>query len=162
MSNAGVQFSPRHVAVVRFCAIECEMQQSGEASVAGMVEAWAYAVARRTRKRIQHADVLILGELVEPVKNARGYRQVPVAVGSWDNQKLHWEKIPRALTHLLGSGRALPPGEWFREYEEIHPFVDGNGRTGQILFNWLNGSLGDPVWAPNFWADPRRAAGRGA
>jgi fido (protein-threonine AMPylation protein) len=45
----------------------------------------------------------------------------------------------------------MTPDEAYLEFEEIHPFVDGNGRAGKIIFNWLADSLGDPKMPPNFW-----------
>jgi hypothetical protein len=42
----------------------------------------------------------------------------------------------------------------FRAYEDIHPFADGNRRTGSILYNWLCGSLPEPIDPPNLWNDP--------
>lgn len=40
---------------------------------------------------------------------------------------------------------------WYKEFEDIHPFVDGNGRTGKILYNWLNGTLKVPTIPFNWW-----------
>ena len=39
----------------------------------------------------------------------------------------------------------------YYNFEKIHPFGDGNGRTGKIILNWLNDSLESPVMPPNFW-----------
>ncbi|HUY07873.1 MAG TPA: Fic family protein [Candidatus Dormibacteraeota bacterium] len=144
--------------VIDFCAVECRLQGSGEDSVGWMCRAWARArYGRLAQPAVAH--VLGLGKLVEPIKNKGGFRKVGVRVGR--NLKMDWRLVPDAIDHLCCSC-GLTPAEWFREYEEIHPFVDGNGRTGQILFNWLNGTLDKPVWAPNCWGDERRIPGAGA
>jgi hypothetical protein len=144
--------------VVRFCAVECELQQSGERSVGWMVEAWLYAQQADCPPTVE--DALNLGRLVEPAKNALGFRTCGVRVG-WD-VKPDWTTVPSSMVDLMASQAIYTPAQFFRAYEEIHPFRDGNGRTGVILFNWLNGSLDDPQWAPNYWDDSRRKPGEGA
>lgn len=151
------------LAIVEFCAIECELQQSGERSVSWMVQAWDWAMEmqwRTDRGGIAEDDVRMLGHLVEPVKNRKGYRTVGVRVGS--DIKPNSVTVPRMMTQLVQHQAEVSPEEWFRQYEEIHPFVDGNGRTGVILYNWLGGTLAEPIWAPNFWDDSRRTKGYGA
>jgi hypothetical protein len=145
--------------IIRFCAIECELQQSGERSVWWMAEGWAHAQLMANAPPGE-TDVLKLGYLIEPQKNAGGYRQVGVRVGY--DVKPDWRVVPRQMTRLIAAINELKPAEWFREYEGVHPFRDGNGRTGQILYNWLNGTLDSPVWAPDFWGDYRRLPGDGA
>ena len=41
--------------------------------------------------------------------------------------------------------------DWYLAYEWIHPFCDGNGRTGKILHNWLLGTLDAPVLVPDYF-----------
>lgn len=145
--------------IVRFISIECELQMSGERSVGHMADAWVYA-QKASIDRPTVADVLNLGQLVEPFKNSSGFRQVGVRVG-WD-VKMDWKEVPRQMVLLMENQEALSPIEFFQQYEEIHPFVDGNGRTGVILYNWLNDTLHAPDWAPNLWDDSRRWPGYGA
>lgn len=162
--------------VVRFCAIECRLQMSGEISVYDMVRGMIYA-QDRSSIRPTVTDVLELGKLIEPNDNYKGFRTCGIRVGS--DVKMDWQDIPRQVVNLMEAvregafdPRPLGPGisstrigganEFFKTYEEIHPFTDGNGRTGAILFNWLNGSLYKPVWPDNYFSDPRRTVGYGA
>jgi hypothetical protein len=140
--------------IVRFCAVECKMQVSGEESVWWMVEAWNWAIEQsRLGSRPSPARIRTLGALVEPRKNVSGFRTIGVRVGC--DVKGDWQHVPRQIENLCRCRDSKTAADWFYEYEDIHPFVDGNGRTGQILFNWLAGSLGAPEWAPNFWNDSR-------
>lgn len=43
--------------------------------------------------------------------------------------------------------------DWYLCYEMIHPFADGNGRTGKILHNWLLGTLDDPVLVEDYFGE---------
>jgi hypothetical protein len=152
--------------IVRFCAIECRLQMSGELSVHWMVDAWIYALASSEDGLPSLDDVINIGQLVEPNVNVptdrSEFRTVDVRVG-WD-VKAPWEEVPRLMVALMESydPDLVTPAEFFKAYEDIHPWRDGNGRSGVILFNWLNGTLDNPVWAPNFWNDPRRTVGFGA
>lgn len=154
-------FSAEQLEIVRFCAVECEMQQSGEASVSAMVNAWQWALNATAEWRLPTLDdVVTLGELVEPRKNKRGFRRCAVYIGG--DEGLDWRELDTAIAELCANARTTSPHDFFYRYETIHPFVDGNGRTGQILYNWMMQTLSRPRWAKNHWNDPRRKKGRGA
>lgn len=161
---------------VKFCSIECRLQMSGELSVGWMVDGMIYAQNLQDLKPTV-TDVINLGRLIEPSDNAMGFRTCGVQIGS--DIKMDWQDIPRQMVNLMeavrdGAFESRPLGrgisstrnsganEFFKAYEEIHPFRDGNGRTGAILFNWLNGTLYHPVWPNNCFNDPRRTVGYGA
>lgn len=152
-------FDATTLKIIRFCAIECSLQQSGEVSVSWMLDAWCYA-QNSIWAQPTIDDVINLGSIVEPVKNADGFRTVGVRVGY--DVKMDWAEVPRQMSLLMENQGSLTPDEFFYQYEVIHGFRDGNGRTGAILFNWLSGTLNDPNWPPNFWGDPRRTPGHGA
>lgn len=121
--------------------------------MAWMLDGWLYA-HRYLAKPIRCKDVLTLGRIVEPRQNLHGLRTVGVRVGL--SVKMDSRLVPDALDRLLANqppiGEALSVcNEWYRQYEEIHPFRDGNGRTGNILWNWLCGTLPTPLAPPDLW-----------
>lgn len=157
--RANPLFSVKQMAVIDWAAVECRRQRSNELSVAWMLHAWQLALTVSASnasqlgpdgaRRLNEDTIKEIGRLVEPYVNARGYREVGVRVGS--DVKLDWRQVPRAMANLVAAADTLDPDEWFYEYENIHPWRDGNGRSGSILWNWLRGSLAAPEEPPEFW-----------
>lgn len=112
---------------------------------------------------VKESDILILARIIEPIKNMHGYRRTPVIIRTAKKQPMHHSSIPQAMKNFTGMGELIfspVPGvvdpdavdRWYRHFEEdIHPFCDGNGRLGSLLWNWYRGTLTEPVLAPNFW-----------
>lgn len=87
--------------------------------------------------------ILMLNQPLRP--DERGYfRKVPVWVGG--REGMHYSQIKEAVeawckrTNLMvkhpGSRIEDDIKQHHVDYEKIHPFVDGNGRTGRIFLNW--------------------------
>lgn len=158
--------------VVRFCAEEVARQRRGPIQVWWMYEAWnsaqqAYSFEGHDRSNegpifwlgaVQH-----WGHLIEREKNApvvRGVEYVPewrscgVRIGTRICPPP--QEVPALMERWYLNLREMTPNEAYLEFEHIHPFEDGNGRTGKIIFNWLNRTLHDPVLpkVPAEWAIP--------
>lgn len=88
------------------------------------------------------------------------FRQQPVYIGG--HEAVHWATIPERITKwLTGVNYDLILEDEVKSefnihkerlcqqhhvsYEYIHPFVDGNGRTGRIFYNWERLRLGLPI-----------------
>lgn len=133
--------------------------------VGWMTEAWAYALGQAASEDEEDriptvVDVLALGQMIEPHKNKNGLRKVHVRVG--DRRGLPDPKhVKSLLTELMDEVDIRKrPLDFYFAFENIHPFVDGNGRTGKILLNWLRNADGsepcagllNPIFPPNdFW-----------
>jgi hypothetical protein len=132
-----------------------------------MVEGWEYALGFCTwgynnltltfDMPITDRIIQNLGHIVEPRENRTpsSYRKVNVWIGR--SMKAPYMQVPRLMGKLIEAWDRLSSDEWYWEYEEIHPFADGNGRTGNILWNLHRGSIAADQLAfpPDFWGDKR-------
>lgn len=143
--------------IIQYCASEVERQHDSPEYVYHMCNAWIYAVDKYDmREWITECDIKELGALVKPKFNAHryrmcdvrvgmhhcpSYRQVPTLMMKWvEKYGMHANKVITEVCNIA-----------YKEFEEIHPFEDGNGRVGKILFNWLNGTLHQPIMPKNWW-----------
>lgn len=152
--------------VVAYCAQEVMRQGhdcgrlDGIERTAWMLDAWGYALERAVSPSVLPTvdDVIEIGKRVERRTNAKGTRECNVMVG---NHVLPlWEKVNALLVEWgeqVASGHFKAPLDAYRALLDVHPFEDGNGRTGKVVLNMLNGTLLDPIFPPaDFWGRPIR------
>jgi len=113
-----------------------------------MREAWTAAQALAEQKPTVKR-VIALGGLVEQVLNLNGFRRCSVYIGAW--RAPDHSQIARLMAAWEEALARLTPDEAYVEFEKIHPFADGNGRTGKIIHNWLGGTLNDPVLVKDYF-----------
>ena len=76
------------------------------------------------------------------IKDTEGYRTVQVFIRGSEHIPPSPEKIPNLMTYFIYNYNHAEEDVFTRiaryhiEFEKIHPFEDGNGRTGRILLNY--------------------------
>lgn len=121
--------------------------------------AWKYLIKEKEISPhviLRTHKILMLHQKLHP--NEKGYfRVVPVWVGG--REGIEHEKIRDEIAHLCSNINDIlvngqNESEIFLEritkehhvlYEKIHPFVDGNGRTGRMFMNWERVKVGLPI-----------------
>jgi Fic family protein len=89
--------------------------------------------------------------LVDGLDIRSGYKQVDIVVNNKEttpsgrvrhDMKIlldWWNKNKKIYRHPLALAT-----DFHQRFEHIHPFEDGNGRTGRLLFNWILMQFGYP------------------
>ncbi len=134
-------------------------------SLAQALFAWNYVIQEpkltpsvilRTHK------ILMLHHLVGDKKGY--FRKEPVFIGGHEAKPwfvipeliAQWCKNTDELIMTKENKKSVKENHWLHVwgriqdshigYEAIHPFVDGNGRTGRIFLNWQRVKLGLPIF----------------
>lgn len=153
------------VAIATGAAVECERQQVGIRQLGYLLNAHAHACFYGMRTP---GDIISLAVKVEPYKNLHGFRKTPVTFQNGGSSAMASE-ISRLVDQLCESVHMFiidPSAEdlahsmavtkdqllnaLVKEFLWIHPFVDGNGRVAWLLYNYLMGTLDNPLPLPDF------------
>lgn len=128
----------------------CDLQ--GATQVADYIRfARAYEYTRQGRLATL-GRIIEVGKIIDP-RNS-DWRQVPVVFAN-GTEAPHFSQVDRLMDQWWFSTDDdednLPTAEeFYMEFERIHPFVDGNGRVGSLLYNLYRGSMKDPIHPPEF------------
>lgn len=79
----------------------------------------------------------------QDIKNTKGYRTVPVMIRGSEHIPPAPENVPNLMMYFIHNyNQTLEEDIFYKiaryhiEFENIHPFEDGNGRCGRLLINF--------------------------
>jgi len=149
--------------VVKFIKDSNAIEGIGEDGLADSVSAWGYLSQFKTQNLTLH-NLLEVHRIV--LRNLRPdiagkIRDCDVTVGGRPTVKHNQvEKqlervffpmvnMPKESIREISDDRSIDYDNWCRkthiDFEMIHPFEDGNGRVGRIIYNWQRKRYGLPI-----------------
>jgi hypothetical protein len=89
-------------------------------------------------------DIINLGNIISEKNN--GFRNTNVTINNIVIG-VHYAQILRLIENICIAKKEyrITVREFFIEFEKIHPFNDGNGRIGEIIFWWMIGIFINPT-----------------
>lgn len=154
------------VRVASIAAAECVRQQVGLYELGQLIKAYENVHAAPQYFTEMPSDFERIAAIVEPHKNRYGFRKTPVTFangGSSANAQEIFRLVSRlcADINMLGGPDLMIGNEngsdlvdtIVKEFLWIHPFGDGNGRVGWILYNYLRGTMDSPDPLPDYFGE---------
>lgn len=128
----------------------------GDEAFEDAMKAWVYALGK---KRLDLNTVLHIHELLMKRLNPRiagKLRTCDVWIGGIRKEYLGEAILSGQLQDVIAfiDGSIVSPihdsqtkiaQQAHVDFEDVHPFEDGNGRTGRIVYNWHRMKLGLPI-----------------
>lgn len=137
----------------------CEMQNATTpGDFIGMARAYEWAIWRIYAER-RPLTIHILSDLITYIREAPwvNFRSQPAVFANGRIIDLCGDDaIKRQLNLLFDAWNdgGINPTELYWRFEEIHPWDDGNGRVGSLLYNLAAETIGfpehpspDPIWS---------------
>ena len=131
------------------------MQEHLEAVNHGRALDWLKGIVAGPRHAVGEKEILELhGMILKGIDdaNAGRYRTMMVRISGSTVVLPNARKVPELMkkfTAWLKSSPALHPAEFVAQAHyrlvSIHPFIDGNGRTGRLFLNWQRMMAGLPI-----------------
>lgn len=140
-----------------YVASETERQSGTLKEAIGMYRAWEFACTwRKSGVGYSHEFIQMLCYLINGVS---GYRSVP-AVFNQGMPAVPASVVPHAMDVLIDAmntnalrGLRSPASDYTEEFLKIHPFTDGNGRVGSLLWNMMCSNIQYPEPMPYFFGE---------
>src|SRR6185436_20934149 len=145
-------------------ADEAIRQKVGIKGFADLLKAYELASHMSAYGTLQELDVLAIAARVNGL-DLIDYRHTPV---TFPNMTVapHHSIIPNAMRSMFALvkfiGSSHPDDAnvidstvdgWIKNFLDIHPFIDGNGRTAWILRTWLLNQWDYPFPLPNYYGE---------
>ena len=97
----------------------------------------------KNNNTINEKFIKIINETInENIKETKGFRKIQVVIRGSDHIPPEPEKIPNLMMYYIYNYNNdeqdifTKVARYHIEFEKIHPFEDGNGRTGRLLINY--------------------------